>query len=412
MRKKYLAFLLAGYMCFSLPSAVWAAEETADSAQTEASSDTVGETDADPGQTSAEDAGLGTDVYGYRMEYAGNLIQLPMTYEDFTAMGWTLSKNDSPDAMIATGSYGLATFNNGEVSAYVDMINFGINEAPLSECLVGGIKLDMTWGEVDLSSTTVKLPGGIVMGTSDIEDIKAAYGEPSDTYDGDLYTKMTYQQDSYQRVELYVYKEENTLLQIDIRNFKEPEGFDKGSVSTEVPDIVSSYKTPDALGSDYIEPTVEFMGNLYRLPAPVSAFLANGWVMKDVAEDAFLEGGGLEFIEMMKENQTARFSVYNLTENATAIENCFVTELSFGSYDPEIFAMKLSEEVTLGADKNELIAKASERGYLYEDDEDYLTVYPDKDSKLDHYVEFWFNKDESTTQAASITIRNQLIETP
>lgn len=112
----------------------------------------------------------------------------------------------------------------------------------------------------------------------------------------------------------------------------------------------------------------------------------------------------------MKENQTVRFSVYNLTENATAIENCFVTELSFGSYDPEILALKLSENITLGADKNELITKASERGYLHEDKDNYLTIYPDKDSKLDHYVEFWFNEEESTTQVASITVRHEEIQ--
>ena len=187
-----------------------------------------------------------------------------------------------------------------------------------------------------------------------------------------------------------MYKEENTLLQVDIRNFKEPEGFDKGSVSTDVPDIVRNYKAPTALDGDFMEPDVEFMGDFYRLPAPVSAFLSNGWVMK--------------------ENQTVRFSVYNLTENATAIENCFVTELSFGSYDPEILALKLSENITLGADKNELITKASERGYLHEDKDNYLTIYPDKDSKLDHYVEFWFNEEESTTQVASITVRHEEIQ--
>lgn len=64
---------------------------------------------------------------------------------------------------------------------------------------------------------------------------------------------------------------------------------------------------------------------------------------------------------MMKDNQTVSFSVYNLTENATSVENCFVTELDFGSYDPEVLALKLSENITLGADKSELIAKAGER---------------------------------------------------
>ena len=61
---------------------------------------------------------------------------------------------------------------------------------------------------------------------------------------------------------------------------------------------MTNYQTPAALGSDFMDPEVEFMGNLYRLPAPVSAFLDNGWEMKDVAEDAFVEGVGLEFIDM------------------------------------------------------------------------------------------------------------------
>lgn len=304
----------------------------------------------------------------------------------------------------------MVTFNNGEASVYADMMNFGINEAAVSDCLVAGIKFDMSWGDIDLTANPVKLPGGISMGVSNVDDIKAAYGEPSDTYDSDLYTKMTYQKDTYERVELYVYKETNTLLQADIRNFKEPEGFDKGSVSTEVPEIVTNYQTPAALGSDFMDPEVEFMGNLYRLPAPVSAFLDNGWEMKDVAEDAFVEGGGLEFIDMMKDNQTVSFSVYNLTENATSVENCFVTELDFGSYDPDVLALKLSENITLGADKSELIAKAGERGYLYEDEDNYLTIYPDKDSKLEHSVQFWFNEEESTTKVASITVHHEMDE--
>lgn len=407
MRKKYLAFLLAGCMTASAPSMVWAAEQTTEAA-TEAAAENEASQAGETADTAPAVAGLGTDIYSFQLEYAGKLIQLPMTYEDFTALGWTLSENDSPDTMVPTGSYTMVTFNNGEVSAYVDMINFGINEAAVTDCLVAGITLDMSWGDTDLTANPVNLPGGISMGVSNVDDIKAAYGEPSDTYDSDLYTKMTYEKDSYEQVELCVYKESNTLLQVDIRNFKEPEGFDKGSVSTEVPEIVTAYQTPEALGSDFMDPEVEFMGNLYRLPAPVSVFLDNGWEMKDVAEDAFIEGGGLEVIEMMKDNQTVRLSVYNLTENATFIENCFVTELSFGSYDPEVLALKLSENITLGADKSELIAKAGERGYLYEDEDNYLTIYPNKDSKLEHSVQFWFNEEESTTKVASITVRHEL----
>ena len=45
MRKKYLAFLLAGCMSLSFSTAAWGAEEPEDPAQTETSLDTAGETE-------------------------------------------------------------------------------------------------------------------------------------------------------------------------------------------------------------------------------------------------------------------------------------------------------------------------------------------------------------------------------
>lgn len=85
------------------------------------------------------------------------------------------------------------------------------------------------------------------------------------------------------------------------------------------------------------------MGDLYSLPAPVSAFTANGWEIQDAEDTPYVEGGGIAFIDMMKNNQSIHFSVYNETENATALENCFVRELSFATYDPESIAMNSPE---------------------------------------------------------------------
>lgn len=85
MRKKYLVFLLAGCMTFSAPSMVWATEQTTEAA-TEAA---AGEAASQAGETAdtASTSGLGTDVYSFQVEYAGKLIQLPMTYDKFTALG-------------------------------------------------------------------------------------------------------------------------------------------------------------------------------------------------------------------------------------------------------------------------------------------------------------------------------------
>ena len=208
---------------------------------------------------------------------------------------------------------------------------------------------------------------------------------------------------------MHVYKETGTLLEVEVQNFEEPEGFDAGTVSGETPSIVTDYQAPDALSDDFMDSTVEFMGDLYQLPAPVSAFEANGWVIQDVEEGAFAEGGGLEFIDMMKENQSVSFSVYNFTENAVTLSNCFVQELSFATYDPEIIDMKLGGGVTLGASREDLRAAAEAKGYICEEDGDYMEVYKDENSRLDDYISFWFNKDEDPDKAAGITVHHEVL---
>ena len=401
MKKKTLIMVLTGCMVLS-PVSVYAADATETTTEAE-----VTETAAQEDSADSESTGeLGDDIYSFSMEFDGQIMKFPMTYQAFTDMGWELSSREDPDTKVSTNSYGLMTFNKGASSVYADVINLGINEAGLEDCLIGGITVDGSY-DIDLSTVSVKLPGGLELGKATLDDIKAAYGEPSDTYEGDLYTKLTYEKDSYQEVELSVYKDDNTLKEVDLRNFEEPEDYDKGTVSDEVPDIVTSYETPTALGDDMLDTAVEYMGDLYSLPAPVSAFTANGWEIQDAEDTPYVEGGGIAFIDMMKNNQSIHFSVYNETENATALENCFVRELSFATYDPESIAMKLSGDITLGADKTELIKMADEKGYISEENDDYLRIYPNKDSKIRNYVEFWFNKDEDSNKAASITAHHE-----
>lgn len=401
MKKKTLIMVLTGCMVLS-PVSVYAADATETTTEAE-----VTETAAQEDSADSESTGeLGDDIYSFSMKFDGQTMKFPMTYQEFTDMGWELSSSEDPDTKVSTNSYGMLTFNKGASSVYADVINLGINEVGLEDCLIGGISVDGSY-DVDLTAVSVKLPGDIELGKATLDDIKAAYGEPSDTYEGDLYTKVTYEKDTYQEVELSVFKDDNTLKKVDMENLEEPEGYDKGAVSDEVPDIVTAYKAPDALGSDMLDTAVEYMGDLYSLPAPVSAFTANGWEIQNAEDTPYVEGNGLAFIDMMKNNQSIHFSVYNETENATALENCFVRELSFATYDPESIEMKLSGDITLGADKAELIKMADEKGYISEENDDYLRIYPNKDSKIRNYVEFWFNKDEDSNKAASVTAHHE-----
>ena len=48
-----------------------------------------------------------------------------------------------------------------------------------------------------------------------------------------------------------------------------------------------------------------------------------------------------------------------------------------------------------------------EYGTYSEENDDYLRIYPNKDSKIRNYVEFWFNKDEDSNKAASVTAHHE-----
>ena len=378
-----------------------AAAETTDAAAGEA------QTDAAPAEAGA--ATLSSNIYDFQVKIGDAVYQFPMSYEDFTAQGWTMDDSSAtPEDTLGTNSYNWVNFAKGSDRVTAYLINFGINAVPLSQCLVGGVSIDGTY-DFALNATPVELAGGIQMGVSGLDDIKAAYGDPSDTYEGDLYTKYTYEKDLYEEVEMYVYKDDNTLKQVDMKNLVEPEGYDKGTVSDEVPDIVTSYQAPAELGADLLDPQVEYCGDLYTLPAPVSAFLANGWTLSGVEDGAFVAGGDVEFIDMMKNNQSVHFSIYNLTENATSVENCFVRELSYASYDNEALALKLSGGFELGAKKADLIAEAEAKGYLYSEDGDYLNIYKTENTKIDNRAQFWFDADEGGEVSTGIQYLNRIL---
>lgn len=395
MKKRVFAAMLIAACMAAMPTAIYA-EEATDAAE-----------ETTEAKKEAGDAvQISDNLYDFQFKIDDTFYQLPMTFDDFTETGWTLSSSTDPEESISTSSYAITTFNNGKDSLSADMINLGINAIPVSQCLVGGISIEGTGFGIDLTAKTVELPGGIVMGQSTLDDIIAAYGNPSDTYESDLYTKVSYEQDSYEKVELYVYKEDGTLKEVDMRNYVAPEGFDPGSVSTETPEIVTAYEAPAQLGDDFMEPIVEYCGDLYKLPAPVTAFEANGWVLQDVEEGAYVAGSDIDFIKMSKNNQTVNFTIKNMTGDAVTVENCFVRSLEVGSYDNEAITLRLSGDITLGANRGDLMTLADEKGYLYDEEGDYLNVYRDKDTMYDNSITFWFNKDEDAEAAAAITYEN------
>lgn len=314
-------------------------------------------------------AELSDDLYDFQVSIDGTVYQFPMWYSDFEALGWEY--DGDPTDTLSSNQYTLTeVWKKDGARVYTRLANLSMNTVPFSESMVAGISLekynlkDCDW--------EIVLPGGIQWGMSNVDDIKAAYGDPSSDYDGDMYYKMTYELDYYQEINLYVYKEEDALLQIEIENLVELEGADN-SIDETVPDLVKEYKAPKSLGNDFYAYTAQLEGVVYTLPCPVAVLLENGFTIDTSKSDEVVAAGRSGWISLRYNNQTLRTMVENYADYATTVENCFVLSMESSIYGPE-FDLILPGKIEVGSSEDavkkavvgfDCEVETSDSGYTY-----------------------------------------------
>ncbi|MBQ6887241.1 MAG: hypothetical protein IJN54_06995 [Lachnospiraceae bacterium] len=334
--------------------------ETVSEDETVAETESAKEPKSDAKKTSANmPSELSDDLYSFQVSINGTVYQFPMWYSDFENLGWTYDGDNTQT--LTSNQYSLSeVWEKDGFSVYTQLANLSMNTVPYSKCMISEITFDDY--HLEDCDWEIILPKGIQYGVSNADDIKAAYGEPTRDYDGDLYYNMTYEYDIYQEIDLYVYKETNTLDKIEIRNMIELEGADN-SVDPTVPDVVKNYQAPSSLGDDYYSHNVELEGNLYTLPCPVSEFIANGFTINESNSDTEVGSDSHGWIELRYNNQTLRAMIYNYADYATVTENCFVTEVECNDYDAK-FALTLPGNIKIGSSEDDVL-KAIE-GFNYE----------------------------------------------
>lgn len=392
MKRKLLICLLAGAMTVSMSGIIAAAEETQTEAGTEAAA--------------AEGAELSDDIYSFEVKIDGELYKFPMSYADFIAKGWTYKDDETTE--ISPNTYSpTEVFQKGNLEVYASLINLGINTVPISESTVGGISID-EWQFEDAPDTVIELPGGITYGVSTVDDITAAYGPASDTYESDLYTKLTYDYEIYQDIDLYVDAETGVLDEIDIQNFvydEESNAAAAAEVSDEPTPEVLAYEAPTELGDDLLSFIVDYAGTLYQLPVPVSVFLENGWTLKEDSSDSVVAGKDSGWVYMMKDNQEFHSLARNYNANATTIENCFVITVESNVYGPDL-PLTIQKGITRGMTVDELESALDGVNYDLEDSSDSYAYYniEGPDSSLDG-VQVLVNKEEGIVTGIEVSYR-------
>lgn len=407
MKKKVLFCFLATMYGLTLFSLSAMASETETEAVSEISSETALTTDTETESTSESSnstSELSDDIYSFQIKINSDIYSFPMSFDDLISMGWEYIDDDS--AELAPNNYSpTERFKLGNLEAYVTMVNLGINTEPISDCTVAGISID-SFQMADVTDVAIELPGGIQYGVSTLDDITAAYGTPSDTYEGDLYTKVSYEKDYYQDVELYVDSETGFLNEISLENMsaEEDAGSDAAAdLSDEPTSEVLAYQAPSELGDDFTSFIVEYAGDLYQLPAPLSEFVKNGWTIDTSQSASYVAGKSYDWVYMSKDNQNYHTIVRNYSPDAAVIENCFVTDVE-GNVNSTNLPITVQKGLTLGLTEAEVVSALEGVDYELEDESETFHYYNIKspESSLD-YVQIVINTEDDSVIAINVT---------
>lgn len=353
MKMRRVSWLLAAFM---LSGTAVCAQETVGTEQIGTENVT---------EDGASEAGALSGAWSdYQIQIGEQVYQFPMMYEDFVALGWTAKDTEGEE--LEPNQYSLYRFSKGDVVSTAYILNLGMNVEPVERCIVAGIDIDKyDWDEAE---DRVLLPSGIERCVSDLQAVEEAYGIPSDTYEGDLYTQYTYETDYNSYVEMKFFKESGLLEEIVVKNFVEPEGFDAGEVSEAVPAAVLAYEKPESLSRDPLTYQIGMDGEIYELPVPVSVLAEDGWEIDESGTDPAIKAGYFGWVTLRKGGQEISEIAVNPERTATIAANCWIETLDVGGYSLDMQGA-LPGDITTGMTEEAFTNILDAAGVPYEMEE-------------------------------------------
>ena len=337
-----------------------------------------------------EPIAMSDNLFDFTVKIEGDVFKFPMKLEVFQSYGWSVEPDgyweyhDNTDlsGVFPPGRRGeyFDFYRNGK-QVTVNLANLSEEQREISIATVCGVLVTRAGDEY----AEVELPKGITIGSTK-DDVITAFEEPSEIYGSDVscleyFTKRDGMQDQDRNIRINIKEDETgkyAVDEIDVYSFVQIES-DKISnaaqVSDKITDKEKNYKVPTELGNDILSFNVEIEGDLYRLPAPVSAFLENGWKFNDDdggRPDVATTGKPFDILaaeqresgfDLLKGEKSINVELFNYGDSNMAIEKCFVVKISF--HRSGEIAFKLSGGITIGTPINEFLKL---HGSLFEAD--------------------------------------------
>ncbi len=212
-----------------------------------------------------------------------------MTYQSFTKTGWEYAGDE--EAGIPAGGGMLSDwFNKGDDMTLGYITNFDAQSETVLNSYITGILL--TDDYIKEEEREILLPG-------------------------EIFVTLTFNT-----------TKGGILSEITMRNETRPNDFETSEQDEETATKEKAYKAPEILSNHLFDYTVSFNGALYRLPAPVSEFVANGWELLADESDVVIESQKTGKVTLTKDDQTFWAYVMNDSDQTEEVSNCVVTNLA------------------------------------------------------------------------------------
>jgi len=305
-----------------------------------------------PLQQHVAPTGLSDDLFSFMFSLDGALFTLPFSFEELAAYGWEW--DDPRSVSLRPNQRGASKrMRNEDGIFWLTTVNTSSDVVYSHESNVGTISIDRF--DFDRGGTALILPGGITIGST-YDEVLAAYGEPSERrpYSNTAMTRnLVYSVGAYATVTIAIDIETDIVFSLRMENVFAREALP--AFEGDMPDAVLSYVAPTTLGDDWRDFVVRFDGDLYRLPAPVAAFIANGWILESDPSEMVNAQSSRVGVSLRKGNQVMRTTVHNYDNSAQPISHSFVTVIEF-SHHAAVLPIELPGGITENSTEEEILA--------------------------------------------------------
>lgn len=157
------------------------------------------------------------DVFCFEFSIDGESYKFPLLYSDMEKNGWSYKSNAGIKA-IKPNQYLIGLrIEKGDLSMNVQPINLTKSVLTAAEANIGKLTLDSDYIKPDSHKTTYT---GIVLGKSTADDVSAAFGEPSSTYESEKFPTVTYKMKTNVTVKFCFDNTKGGIVdKIEIQNF-------------------------------------------------------------------------------------------------------------------------------------------------------------------------------------------------